>query len=334
MKKYIALISIFLITSILTACGSEQTSQEGDASSGNDHQLKIHTTVYPLKYFTEQIAGDAVEVDSILPPGSDPHTYEPTTKEMVKMADADAFIYSGAGLEGYAETISEAIQPEGVAILEASQGIQLEEHVHEHSGEEHAGEEQEHHEGEAKEEDHEGHNHGEQDPHIWLDPIRSVQLAENIKDQLVELKPEQKEQFNKNFEQLKKKLETLDEEFHKQLESKPKSKIIVSHAAYGYWEQAYGIEQVPISGLSATSEPSQKELEEIIKKAEEHEISHVLFEQNVTPKVSKVVQKEIGAEALRVHNLSVLTEEDIKNKEGYFTLMRENLEVLSEALSE
>ncbi|MGI8314836.1 metal ABC transporter solute-binding protein, Zn/Mn family [Halobacillus mangrovi] len=332
MKKYTALISLILLTFLLTACASEQVNQEGDSSSGDDQLLKIHTTVYPLKYFTEQIAGEAAEVDSILPPGSDPHTYEPTTKEMVKMAEADAFIYSGAGLEGYAETISEAIKPEGVEILEASHGLQLEEHAHGHSGEEHADEEEHHIE--AKEEDHEGHNHGEQDPHIWLDPIRSVQLAENIKDQLIELEPEKKDQFNENFKQLKKKLETLDKEFHKQLESKPKNKIIVSHAAYGYWEQAYGIEQVAISGISATSEPSQRELEEIIKKAEEYKISHVLFEQNVTPKVSKVVQKEIDAEALRVHNLSVLTKEDIKNEEDYFTLMRQNLDVLSEALSE
>jgi zinc transport system substrate-binding protein len=336
MKKYSALISIVLFVIVLAGCGSDPTKGEDSSSSEKKGQLTIYTTVYPLQYFTKQIAGDSADVSSILPPGSDPHTYEPTTKEMVKMAEADAFIYSGAGLEGYAKTISEAIKPEGVTILEASKGIQVEEHVHNHEGEvnnqddEHAHEEEQN---KNEEVGHEGHNHGDQDPHIWLDPIRSVQLAENIKEMLVEIKPEQKEKFNKNFEQLKKKLQDLDQEFHNQLESKPKDKIIVSHAAYGYWEQAYGIEQVAVSGLSPTSEPSQKELEHIIEKAKENDINYVLFEQNVTPKVSEVVKKEIGAEALRVNNLSVLTEENLKNKDNYFTLMRQNLDVLSEALS-
>ncbi|KHE71586.1 metal ABC transporter solute-binding protein, Zn/Mn family, partial [Halobacillus sp. BBL2006] len=311
------------------------TKSEDASSSEKKGQLKIYTTVYPLQYFTKQIAGDSADVSSILPPGSDPHTYEPTTKEMVKMAEADAFIYSSAGLEGYAETISDAIKPEGVTILEASEGIQLEKHVHNHDGGNSEEDEHAHEEEQSKNEEagHEGHNHGDQDPHVWLDPIRSVQLAENIKETLVEIKPEQKDKFNENFKQLKKELQDLDQEFHNQLESKPKNKIIVSHAAYGYWEQAYGIHQVAVSGLSPTSEPSQKELEKIIEKAKENDINFVLFEQNVTPKVSEVVQKEIGAEALRVNNLSVLTEENVNNKDNYFTLMRENLDVLSEALS-
>ncbi|UOR13416.1 metal ABC transporter solute-binding protein, Zn/Mn family [Halobacillus amylolyticus] len=339
MKKYIGLI--FLLTLVLSACGNE-TPNEDSA----DNQLKINTTVYPLQYFTKQIAGDAAQVTSILPPGTDPHTYEPTTKEMIKIAEADAFIYSGAGLESYAETIAESVKPEGVQILEASMGVKLEEHVHNHDDEENShgeGEQAErshsHKEGkESEEEAHlheEGHSHDHQgqDPHIWLDPIRSIQLAENIKEVLIELQPGSESQFNKNFNQLEEKLLTLDQQFHDQLENTPKDKIIVSHAAYGYWEQAYGIEQIAVSGLSPTSEPSQKELEEIIQTAEKNQLNYVLFEQNVTPKVSEIVQNEIGAEPLRIHNLSVLTDEDISNEEDYFSLMKQNLEVLIKALS-
>ncbi|SIT00091.1 zinc transport system substrate-binding protein [Salimicrobium salexigens] len=164
--------------------------------------------------------------------------------------------------------------------------------------------------------------------------IRSIQLAEHVKDMLVEVRPDQEEMFNENFEELKGELESLDQEFHDKLESAEKNKIIVSHAAYGYWEQAYGIEQIAVSGLSPTNEPSQKGLETIIETAEQNDLDHVFFEQNVTPKVADVVKKEIGAEALRLHNLSVLTEEDVKNEEDYFTLMQRNLETLMEGLSE
>ncbi|MFG6149808.1 metal ABC transporter solute-binding protein, Zn/Mn family [Halobacillus sp. B23F22_1] len=336
MKKTIGLLFIIFIL-ILSACG-EQTEDEEASNEGE--QLKINTTVYPLQYFTERIVGDDAEVETILPPGSDAHSYEPSTKEMVEMAEADAFIYNGAGLEKYAEKISESIESEDVEIIEASSGINLSSESHDHENGEHEHEEGEH----ADEDEHEladeetaeedGHNHGGEDPHVWLDPVRSIQMAENIKEKLIEIQPDSEEQFEENFNALKADLESLDEDFHEQVEGQEKNEIIVSHAAYGYWEEAYGIEQIAVSGLSPSNEPSQKELENVIEVAEEHELNHVLFEQNITPKVSEVVQKEIGADPLRVHNLSVLTEEDIENEEDYFSLMKQNLEVLNEALTE
>ncbi|MFC7061889.1 metal ABC transporter solute-binding protein, Zn/Mn family [Halobacillus seohaensis] len=329
---------ILTITLLLAGCGDN--SIEESSSEGEDEKLKINTTVYPLQFFTKRIAGDAAEVNSILPPGSDAHTYEPTTKEMIKLADADAFIYNGAGLETYAEKISDSIDSEDVKILEAAHGMNLDKSNHDHEEEEHdesehtENGEEEHDESEhAEDESDDGHNHGENDPHLWLDPVRSIQLAENIKDMLVELQPDSEDQFNENFKKLKADLETLDHDFHEQVEDQDKNKIIVSHAAYGYWEQAYNIEQVAVSGLSPSNEPSQKQLEEIIEIAEKHNLKYVFFEQNITPKISEVVQKEIGAQPLRIHNLSVLTEDDLEAEEDYFSLMERNLEVLNKALN-
>ncbi|MBN8235981.1 zinc ABC transporter substrate-binding protein [Halobacillus kuroshimensis] len=349
MKKF-AILS-FLLTAVfllLSACGSEETAGDGKEEEENGDNLKVYTTVYPLQFFTSEIGGDTVDVETILPPGSDAHTYEPTTKEMVDMAGADLFVYNGAGLEGYAEKISEALKPEGTTVLEAAGDMDLQKGVHDHGAEDsHEGEtaeehaEHDHsHEGETEEEhaehedSHEGHDHGENDPHVWLDPVRSIELAEGIKEQLIELNPEKEDLYEENFQTLKGKLTALDEQFHKQVESQPKDKIIVSHAAYGYWEEAYGIDQIAVSGLSPTNEPSQKDLEEIIELAEEEELRYVIFEQNVTPKVSKVIQDEIGAEPLQFHNLAVLTEEDVENGEDYFSLMEQNLEVLYKAFAE
>ncbi|ELK48904.1 zinc ABC transporter substrate-binding protein [Halobacillus sp. ACCC02827] len=324
----IILLSVF----ILTACGDKETSGQGEGQEG---KLKVYTTVYPLQFFAEQIGGETVDVSSILPPGSDAHTYEPTTKEMVEMAESDLFIYNGAGLEGYAEKISQAIEPEGVSILAAANGMDLEESAHTHEGDTHDGasEEADDHAHEA-ESGHEGHNHGEQDPHVWLDPVRSIEMAENIKDQLVDLNPEEKDRYEENFKELEGKLTDLDQSFHDTISSKDKKEIIVSHAAYGYWEEAYGIRQISVSGLSPTNEPSQKDLEKIVKEAKDHDLRYVIFEQNITPKVSEIIQKEIGAETLRFHNLAVLTEEDIEQDEDYFSLMNRNLDVLEKALTE
>ncbi len=337
LKSFIGVLILAALMFVTAACGDDSANGSEDSDAAANEELTIYTTVYPLQYFAEQVAGEEASVESILPAGSNPHNYEPTSEEIVKVAESDAFIYNGAGLEPYAKQISDSIESEGVKIVEASDGIDFIEHVHSHEDGDHEGhdhgDEEEH--ADDHEEGHEDeHHHGDKDPHVWLDPIRSIQLAENIKDTLVELKPDQKEEFNKNFEELKGKLENLDKEFHDQLEKLPGNEIIVSHAAYGYWEQNYGIGQIAISGLSPTNEPSQKEIQNIIDTAETHGLNYVLFEQNVTPKVAEVVRKEIDAETLRIHNLSVLTEEDVSNEEDYFSLMEGNLEVLTKALSE
>lgn len=311
----------------LAACGGKETSTNASIESSEEKKLSIYTTLFPIEDFTRKIGGEHVEVVSILPPGSDAHTYEPTTQTMIKIAKADAFIYNGLGMESYAEAIADSV--DDVEIVEASSGIKTLEHSEEHA--EHS-EEAHDHEEHSEEEHSDEHHHGDEDPHVWLDPTKAIEMAENIKETLIKLHPDAKEDFEANFQKVKNDLTKLDKEFASLVDSKNHPEMIVSHAAYGYWENRYGIHQIAISGLSPSNEPSQKALEEIIKTAKEKKLDYVLFEQNVTPKVAKSLQSEIGAKALRLHNLSVLTEEDINNKEDYFSLMRRNLDTLDQAL--
>ena len=350
--KYISLGFILVLSIFLASCNTQQqtsTSNENEPETAQQEEvetLKIYTTLYPLEDFAKKIGGAYVDVESIMPNGADAHTFEPTSKQMMKIAEANAFIYNGLGMEPFAEKMAEALRNEKVKMIEATQGIktiahekehthgdeQHSEKVHVHEEEQHSEEAHAHEEEQHSESDPHGHDHGDFDPHVWLDPYRSIALAENIKNTLVELKPNAKEEFEKNFESLKTELQKLDEEFHQLAESKENPEMIVSHAAYGYWEEVYGIHQIPITGLSPSVEPSQKDLEEIIKIANEKQIKYILFEQNVTPKVAEIVQKEINAEPLYLHNLESLTEKDRQNKEDYFSLMRKNLEALDKAL--
>jgi zinc transport system substrate-binding protein len=347
LKTFRILFSVMVLALLLGACNSE----EANNNSEDGDKLTIYTSIYPLKDFAEKIGGEYVAVESIIPPGADSHTYEPTSKEVIEIAKSDAFIYNGLGMEAYAETIQETLQREDVMIVEASSGVEVIEHKHDHAHEHAEGEANEeehdhsHSEGEASEEEHdheheEGessedehhHDHGDQDPHVWLDPYRAIVLAENIKDALIELKPEQQETFEQNYETLKKELEELDSQFHTLIASKENPEIVVSHAAYGYWEESFGITQIPIAGLSPSEEPSQSELSDIVQLAKEHEIKYVIFETNVTPKVAEIIREEINAEPLYLHNISTLTEEDLENGEDYFSLMKANLETLDKAL--
>lgn len=180
---------------------------------------------------------------------------------------------------------------------------------------------------------HAGHNHGDIDPHVWLSPTLSKKLALSIKNELVALQPEQEATFNKNYEKLIAELDAVDKKFA-DMASKAKSKtFFVSHAAFGYIAGEYGLQQVAIAGLNSQSEPSQQQLAKIVTLAKELKISTIMFEQNVSSKLTEVVQKEIGAKALTLNNLGVLTQENIKNNENYFTIAEQNIEALSTALN-
>ncbi|MBU8879218.1 zinc ABC transporter substrate-binding protein [Bacillus sp. FJAT-29790] len=336
--KLVVYASVLTLSLILFGCGGTKTVSKNEEVKEKE-TLKVYTTIYPLEDFTKKIGGEFVDVKSIYPPNVDAHTYEPSTKDMMNLANSDLFIYTGVGIEGFAEKASETLKKEDVHILQAGEGLELMESSHSDEHQHHS--DSDHHEDGAHEDEHTDshkheeneHHHGDLDPHIWLDPILSIDLAANIKTTLGKLMPEHKEEFESNYHQLKGELEKLDQEFKTTIEGSKTKYLLVAHAAYGYWEKRYGIEQVPISGLSPTQEPTQKQLQTIIHKSTEHSIHYVVFEQNVSPKVAKVIQEQLGAKSLTLHNLEAVTEENIKQKDDYFSIMRKNLETIKAALN-
>jgi zinc transport system substrate-binding protein len=345
MKKSAFILSIFLIFSVfISGCAQEST----ETNNKNDELLQIYTTVYPLQYFSEQIGGEYVHVETIYPPGADEHTFEPSQKDMMALADSDLFFYVGLGLEGFVDKAINTLKNENVKMVAVGEEVHLPEEAG-HDEEEADNSEHESHGEEGSKDDHDSHSddehhthtedeqdhaHGGIDPHIWLDPVYANELALAIKDQLSEEMPDHKETFEKNYARLSDQLYQLDQQFTDVIDSAKRKEFIVSHSAYTYWELRYGVEQISISGQSTTNEPSQKELKNLIAHAKEEKIKYVIKEQNFDSKLSKIVQNEIGAESLTFHNLSVLTDEDIKDKATYFSLMEDNLATLEKALNE
>ncbi|AOH56809.1 adhesin [Peribacillus muralis] len=317
-----AWLPLFLVTVLLlSACGNTKEKNTDDAKKDT---LNIYTTVYPLQYFTEAIGGEYVNVDTVYPPGTDEHSFDPSQKDIVKMAESDLFFYIGYNLEGFVTKAEPILSKEGVKTVAVGETVHLDaaEHAHE---DEHAHEEEHAH-------DEDGHDHGGVNPHLWLDPIYSIEMAKSIRDELTKQMPEQKEYFNSHFNELAKKLNALDEKLATTIEAGRTKKIIVSHSAYGYWEERYGLEQIGVTGLTSSNEPSQKELAKIVTMADEENLNYVIFEQNISSKLTEIIQKEMGAKSLTLHNLSVLTDNDIKAGEDYFSLMEKNIKTLQTAL--
>lgn len=318
MKKLFVLLSIFAV--LLAACGTENAATSDHNQNSND-QLSIYTTVYPLQYFTERIGGEFVQVSSIYPVGANEHTFEPTQKDMMELADANLFFYIGLGLEGFVENAQKTLAKEDVKFVATAENVK-EEQLDISTGHTHD---------DGKNED---HAHQDHDAHVWLSPIISQQLALSIKNELVAALPEKKALFNANYEQLINDLNELHHELQSKVSATSKKTFFVSHAAFGYLAGHYGLTQVPVAGLNSQSEPSQKELTAIVDMARQENIQYIFFEQNVSSNLTKIIQRELNAETLILHNLSVLTKRDVANNENYFTLMRRNMDALVKALDE
>lgn len=276
----------------------------------DDSNNIVYTSIYPIQYIVEEIGGEVIKAESVYPPGVDAHSYEPSSREMTQIARGKAFIYLGAGMESFAETAAASLDNQEVKLIEIAT---LDDTLFSHS------------------ENHEGHDHGDKDPHIWLDPLRMIQMGNIINEELTDIFPEYEKTFNKNFKTFKDKMLDLDNNFTQTIDSKKNKEILVAHAAYGYWEERYGIEQIAISGLSTNDEPSQKDLIRIINAAEDHHLPYVIFEQTGTDKVANIIREHINAEPLYLHNLESLTDADVQNGEDYFSLMEQNLNVLDKA---
>lgn len=307
MKRPFGIILFLLI--FIGGCGSSSSESSND-------KLQIYTTVYPLQFFAQEIGGEFVQSETVYPAGVDAHTYEPTAKTMTKLAEADAFLYIDQEYEAFAAQAENALENQNVNFvsIHSQQEDLFQKPIHEE---------------EAKNDE---HNHGEFDPHIWLDPVRTKELLDVLKEELVTLDPEHEEFFEERTEELKIQLDQLDQEFKDVISTKQNPKILVSHAGYGYWESRYGIEMIAVQGLSTSDEPSQKELEDIIDQAKNNNVEYLIFEQNIASHVSEILQSELGLNALKIHNLEVLTEQNQKDHEDYFSIMRNNLEVLQKAL--
>src|SRR5690606_17296685 len=245
MKKILLLVSLILL---LAACG--QTSEEALSVDENPEKLQVYTTVYPLTYFTERIAGDLVDVQSIYPAGSNEHTFEPTQQEMIKLADADLMFSIGLGLEGFIDSAKKTLQDENVEFIATADQISDEELEaalgHKEDGHEEESHDEEAHGEEAHAEEagsHDGHDHGSTDPHVWMSPVLSEKLAESIKVSLTKADPENAEIYESNYTELIVELEMLDRSFEDLSERVSKDTFFVSHAAFSYLSEPYGFEQ-------------------------------------------------------------------------------------------
>lgn len=269
-------------------------------------KIQVATSFYPLYFFTQQIGGEKIEVINITPPGGEPHEYELTAQDIVRIENSTLLVLAGGGLESWGEKIQQNIDPQKTTILMAGEDLMTQDVVEE--------------------------DETITDPHVWLSPVLAQKMADKIAVGLMQADPANATYYQANTDILKITLSNLDTEYRQGLSQCASKNIITAHAAFGYLASTYGLNQVSISGLSTEEEPSPQQLAEVAQFAQENGIKYIFFESLVSPELSETIATEIGAQTLVLNPLEGLTATEITEGKNYITEMQNNLHNLQIAL--
>ena len=339
MKKLLQVIAISVFALVLVGCNASNTANQEPETA--ETSLTVATSFYPLYYLASSIVGDSDSVFSVIPAGAEPHSYEPTPQDLVKVYSADVFIYNGAEMDPWAERIAPELTSRGVQVIELAQFVDLlksleddhdqdNDHHHDNHHDDHHHDDDYHH-NDHHDDDH--HDHGQYDPHFWLDPIIMISLANEIEQILSQLDPENADIFASNLQIFTAQLQEIDSAYQARLSSCEIRDAVASHAAFQYLASRYGFNVVSISGISPESEPSPARLAEISRHVQDKGINYIFFEALISPRVAETIARETGAQTLVFNPIEGLTQQDIAAEKDYISLMYDNLDTLTTALN-
>lgn len=304
MKKGVCCFLLVSFLLMLTGCAGPIGSNAGAK------KIKVVATVYPVYEFAKRVGGDKIDLTLMTPPGAEPHDWEPTAKDLVKIREAQLFLYQGNGLEPWVEKM--LTQNKTTISVAASHDIPTLPGI--------------------SEEEEEGENGVGVDPHLWLDPVLAQQEVNNIRDALISADEANQDVYTENAAQVNRELAKIDSEYKAATAKFTDKNLVTTHAAFAYLAARYGLNQVAIMGLAPDAEPTPEKMAKVTSFCRQNKVKVVFFETLVSPKLAQMLAKESGATTLVLNPIEGLTDSDMKAGKDYFTLMRENLANLKTAL--
>lgn len=305
MKKSIVSLLCFclLLALLLSGCGTPETA--GD-------KLRIVASLFPQFDFAREICGDKADITLLLPPGVDSHSFEPTPSDIVRIGEADVFLFTGSTMEPWAAKLSEATTGQ---VVDVSEGAKLLDGNSMHK--------------------HEDHSSAlpDTDPHIWTNPQNAIVMVQNICATVCAADPENSSYYEENAQNYIASLSALDNEIENAVQSGKRKKIMFGgHFAMRYFTERYGITyEAAFDSCSGETEPSPAALMHIIEEMKSENIPVIYFEELSTPRTASLIAEETGAQMLLLHSCHNLAPEEAN--ETYLSLMRKNLENLKIGLN-
>lgn len=311
-KKFRNLFVILILAMVcLTSCGKENENIENKEVEDKNVETKktIYASFYPVSELVKMIAGDKFEVKTIIKTSEEPHSFELTSQAIKDLNGASLIAYNGAGMESFIDDLKDNVKDDD-KFLDLSDGLTL------------------------LDSSKEGSDMASINPHTWLSIKNAKVMVDNIYRKLSSMDPDNEKYYKENLDKALTKFDDLDKKFTDEL-SKVKDKekyFVVSHAAFNYLADDYGLKQVAVTGISPEEEPSAKDLKTIADFVKEKNIKTIFFEGKATPKVAETLAKNTGTKTSTLYTMENLDDHMIEK--GYFGLMEENLKVLVESFNE
>lgn len=325
---------------LITGCTARtEKKDKGDNTKG---KLKIVTTIFPEYDITRAIAKDKVDLELMIKPGVDVHSFTPTPQDIKTVQNSDIFVYGGTEHDKWVENLTKSIDMKNKKVVKLVDGIQqLEEESvdgmkHEHH---HDDKKEDEHNHDHKHEKEDEHNHkGEEkelDPHYWTSPKNAIQMVKTITNALVEKDSDNAEFYKENAENYIKQLEGVDKELHDVVDNaKIKKVVIADRFPFRYLFKDLGLEyRALFSGCSVESTASAGQIKKMVDYVKENKIPVVYHIEMGKGELAETVAKNSGAKVKLLHSIHTVTKEDFDKGITYIDLMKQNVEALKEGLN-
>jgi zinc transport system substrate-binding protein len=262
-------------------------------------------SLFPLYEFALEVGGDRVEVSLLLPPGVEPHAWEPKASDLVAISKSDLFLCVSENLEPWITDVVRGVGHDGLRVLAAAEGLE---------GQNDRG-------GEAR------------DPHVWLDLSYDQGIVTRIAQALSSIDPENGDDYRGNAVAYNERLRALDRRYREALSAcRHHTLVLGGHSAFSYLARRYGLEEIPLYGVSADAQPTPRRLAEVVEIARDLNVQYIFFETLVSPKLARVVAEEIGAQTLVLNPGANMSKKQFDRGMTFLSILEENLENLKKGL--
>ena len=323
MRRLLTGLLALALAASLTACGHEPPQDDG--------RLRVVCTLFPYYDFARQIGGDAVDVALLVPAGRETHSFEPTPRDVIRISEADVFIYNGGESEQWVSDILDAAGEDIPCVLSMMDTAELYEEEYAEvmqgaSGHDHA--------------DHD-HDHGAEDEdaaydeHIWTSPVTAMSLCRAIADALCRADPAHAEDFRARLTDYLAALEALDGTF-REIVAEGSRNLLVFGDRFPllYFCREYGLDyRAAFHGCAGDTEPSLATLKYLIDLVREQHIPVVYTIELSSRKVAEAIAETTGAQVRTFHSCQTVSRAEFDSGVTYLQLMEANADALREGLS-
>jgi len=276
--------------------------------AARERKIRVVASLFPLYDFARNIGGERADVALLLPPGVEPHDYEPKAGDILKINSADIFIYTGKFMEPWVTEVLKGIENPGLEVIDASRGIPLMA---------------------ISVQENNGRTRETVDPHIWLDFGNDLTIVDTILTGFIKKDPSQRQYYEQNALAYKAKLDSLDKEYARELGRCQKNVFVEGgHYTFGYLAKRYHLRYISAVGISPNAEPAPSDLVRLSEIVKKYGLKYVYFEELESPKIAQTIARETGAQLLELNGAHNLTRNEMKGGATFISLMEENLKNL------